>query len=121
VTDAVTRSYLADGRVVRWHPPDDRPWAIDAELIAQSVPPALVRRTGVADPEAFWPAWTALETVCKLLDEPVLLRLRSLGLDGGRHDDIRLWTRRHRGIIVTIGVLTNGASVTRSGRASRRR
>jgi hypothetical protein len=98
------RTYLADGRVVRWHPPDDRPWAIDAELLAQPVPPALARRTGVTDPALFWPQWTMLETVCKLLDEPVLLRLRRLGLDGGRAGAVRTWTRCHGGIVVTIGV-----------------
>jgi len=113
------RSYLADGRIVRWHPPDGRPWAIDAELLAQAVPATLARRTGVTDPARFWPQWTALETVCKLLDEPVLLRLRRLGLDGGRVDGsrvdgsrvdgsrtngIRMWTRCHHGIVVTLGV-----------------
>jgi hypothetical protein len=99
----ISRSYLADGRVVRWHAPDDRPWAIDAELASQPVPPALARRTGTGDPGAFWPRWTALETVCKLLDEPVHLRLRRLGLDGGRADGITTWTLAYSGVIITIG------------------
>jgi hypothetical protein len=99
----IARSHLADGRVVRWHPPDGRSWAIDAEIATQPVPVALARRSGIDDPERFWPRWTALETVCKLLDEPIYLRLRRLGLDGGVAPGIVTWTRRYRDIVVTIG------------------
>lgn len=101
---AVRRSYLADGRVIRLHPPDDRPWAIDAEIASQEIPPALGRRTGVTDPAEFWPQWTVFETVCKLLDESVLVRLRRLGFAGNRLPGIRTWTRHYDGIVVTIGV-----------------
>jgi hypothetical protein len=100
----VYRSYLADGRVIRWHPPDDRPWAVDAELAAQDVPPALARRTGITDPAVFWPQWTAFETVCKLLDESVLVRLRRSGFAGNHVAGVRTWTRCYQGIVVTIGV-----------------
>jgi hypothetical protein len=105
----ICRSYLADGRVIRWHPPDHRPWAVDAELAAQTVPPALARRTGITDPTLFWPQWTVFETVCKLLDESVLVRLRRSGFDGNRVDGIRTWTRRYDGIVVTIGVIVSSS------------
>lgn len=106
----IVRSYLADGRVVRWSAPDDGLWAIDAEIAAQAVPPALARGTGIRDPEVFWPQWTMLETICKLLDEPVHLRLRRHGLHRAGSDGITTWTWCQSGIVLTAG--TTGGSIS---------
>ena len=100
------RSYLADGRVVRWRPRVLSPLriAVDAELADQSVPPALERRFGVADPRKFWTQWTRVEVCCKLLDVPVLqwLAIRGLASDV---PEIAMHTQTLDGLVVTCGFL----------------
>ncbi|MCT2587184.1 hypothetical protein [Actinophytocola gossypii] len=81
--DAVTRSHLADGRVVGWYGPPGA--VIDAELADQRVPPALAARYG-ASPEEFWPRWTRTECAAKLADVPITLWLAEHGLDPGPLD-----------------------------------
>jgi len=78
------RSYLADGRTVTWEPPPGVPGrpAVDAELAAQPVPPALAARfpAEAADPGTFWRCWTRAETLAKLAGVPILLWLTRHGL-----------------------------------------
>ena len=68
-----THSTVADGRLVCWEPTGSARVAVDAELAAAPVPPALARRWGSADPESVWPGWCATECVAKLTDTPVVL------------------------------------------------
>lgn len=75
---AITRSYLADGRVVGWYGDPDN--VIDAELTDQPVPPALAARYGSHD---FWGRWTRTECAAKAADVPIALWLREHGLDAG--------------------------------------
>ncbi|MDF8262940.1 hypothetical protein [Luteipulveratus flavus] len=79
------RSYLADGRGVAWDPPGRGGCrlAVDAELAAQRVPGAVVRRarlTEPVEPQDFWARWTRAEVLAKLLDVPILLWVREHGL-----------------------------------------
>lgn len=78
LADAVTRSHLADGRVVGWY--GDRGHVIDAELTEQPVPPALAARYGSHD---FWGRWTRTECAAKAAGVPIALWLASHGLDAG--------------------------------------
>ena len=96
------RSYLSDGRLVQWRPPDGQPWAIDAELAEQPVPPALARRTGITERSTFWPRWTAMETACKLLGVPAHTWLTQYGL-GRPPAALRIRTVNWNGIVVSIG------------------
>ncbi len=75
--DAVTRSHLADGRVVGWY--GDPGVVIDAEIAAQPVPPALAARYGTDD---FWGRWTRAECGAKRDDVPISIWLAEHGLDG---------------------------------------
>jgi len=89
--DGWVRSYLADGTLVQWRPPiDARPdvmrWAVDAEIGTQAVPRALADRTGVRQPERFWPRWTAIEVTAKLLDVPIVMWLAEHGPTHGPQD-----------------------------------
>jgi hypothetical protein len=104
------RSYLADGRLVQWRPPHEanpaaRAWAVDAELTAQEVPPALAARFGGASPEAFWVAWTRVEVVCKLLAVPVGRWLAEHGLDVSAAGEagVAWFTEAVGDITVTVG------------------
>jgi hypothetical protein len=77
------RSYVADGRCVVWAPPDRGTGAriaVDAEIAAQPVPPALARRSGIADPAVFWPRWTVVEASCKVTGIALSRWLRTRGL-----------------------------------------
>jgi hypothetical protein len=76
MADAVTRSHLADGRVVGWY--GEPGTVIDAELTDQPVPPALAARYGVED---FWGRWTRTECAAKRADVPISLWLAQHGLD----------------------------------------
>lgn len=79
---AGVRSYLADGRGVAWHVPDQllRGAAIDAELAGQPVTSRIARRARSTEPDVVWPRWTRCEVVAKLLDLPVLSWLEWPGL-----------------------------------------
>lgn len=99
---------------------------MDAELGAQDVPPALARRFGVADPDAFWPAWTRAEVAAKLADVPILAWLQRHELDlwpqacrsgqsapkarcsgSGRSTDVAIDTRhtiRRLGLVISLGI-----------------
>lgn len=78
MTAAVTRSRLADGRVVGWFGAPDV--VIDAELLSAVPPPALVARFGG---DGFWGRWTAAECGAKAFDVPIVLWLREHGLSAG--------------------------------------
>lgn len=78
MSDALTRSRLADGRVVGWY---GAPGAvIDAEIAAAPVPSALASRHGSED---FWERWTAAECGAKASDVPLELWIREHGLSAG--------------------------------------
>lgn len=93
--DAVTRSYLADDRVVGWY--GARGVVIDAEIADQPVPATLGEHFGTED---FWARWTQAECAAKLADLPVLLwvRLHGLGAAGYRVETIRL-----EDLVVSVG------------------
>jgi hypothetical protein len=113
------RSYVADGRVVHWHPPRSvARWrfAIDAELADQPVPAALAHRTGTSEPERFWPRWTAMEVACKLCDVPVVRWLQRYGLDGPRPYGLTIVTGRHGDVVVARGVAARVHGSALSGR-----
>jgi len=107
--DGWVRSYLAGGKLVQWRPPvDAHPdvmrWAVDAEIGTQPVPHALADRTGVRQPEQFWPRWTAIEVTAKLLDVPVVMWLAEHGLSAGTAGHgIVLRTVRRAGLVITVG------------------
>lgn len=115
VPAGAARTHLGDGRVLLWDPlpaPAFGTVAVDAEISRQAVPPALARRFGVTAPGDFWPRWTATETVCKLLDEPVLVRLAREGLvradavtEAAAVGEVHLLTRRLGDLTVTFGLL----------------
>ena len=92
---AVTRSRLADGRVVGWY--GDAAYVIDAEIAAQPVPRALARRYGAGD---FWRRWTAAECAAKAYDVPIALWLREHGLDAGA---LEVTTVHWEGLVVSLG------------------
>jgi hypothetical protein len=75
---ALTRSTLADGRVVGWYGAPGR--VIDAELADRPVPPALAAAYGT---ERFWERWTAAECAAKHFDVPIAVWLREHGLSAG--------------------------------------
>lgn len=77
-SDAVTRSHLADGRVVGWYGAPGV--VIDAELTDQPVPTALAERYGTS---GFWGRWTRTECAAKAADVPIALWLAEHGLDAG--------------------------------------
>jgi hypothetical protein len=106
----VTRCYLADGRRVTWCPPPvadpaGSRWAVDAEIAAQPVPPALATRTGIRDPEEFWCRWTAVEVACKLLDIPVMVWLKRYGI-GAPPAGLSIATFRYDDLIVSVGSIS---------------
>ncbi len=85
LADAVTRSYLADGRVVGWY--GDPGHVIDAELTDQPVPPALAARFGTED---FWGRWTRTECAAKAADVPIAVWLAEHGLDPAPYAPVTL-------------------------------
>ena len=108
--DGWVRSYLADGTLVQWRPPiDARPdvmrWAVDAEIGTQAVPRALADRTGVRQPERFWPRWTAIEVTAKLLDVPIVMWLAEHGLSAraAAGHGVVLRTVRRADLVITVG------------------
>lgn len=98
------RSYLSDGRVVRWRPAAHGVWAIDAELSGRPVPPALAAATGIHRSADFWPAWTRAECAAKLLDVPILVWVRRHGLSPGplRAAGLHLVVTEHAGITIAL-------------------
>ena len=80
LTEAVTRSYLPEGRCVAWvgPVPSGTAIAIDAELVDVPVPAALARRFGV---DGFWRRWTRAECAAKLSDIPMATWVHRHGLD----------------------------------------
>jgi hypothetical protein len=90
---AVTRSHLADGRVVGWFGASDV--VIDAEIAAAVPPPALVALYGEGD---FWARWTAAECGAKAFDVPIVLWLREHGLTAG---PLTVETRILDGVVVS--------------------
>lgn len=93
--DALTRSHLADHRVVGWYGAPGV--VIDAEIADQPVPPALGDRFGTAD---FWARWTQAECAAKLADVPVLLWVRRHGLGPA---GFRVETLRLDDLVVSVG------------------
>lgn len=80
LSDAVTRSHLADFRCVGWYGemPDGCTVVIDAEYSAADVPGPLAARFGT---DGFWERWTRAECLCKLADVPMLAWWPAHGLD----------------------------------------
>lgn len=66
-------STVGDGRLVCWQPETSARVAVDAEIAAAPVTPALARRWGSDDPFSVWPRWCATECVAKLTDTPIVL------------------------------------------------
>ena len=105
------RCYLADGRGVAWNPSDTNGFrlAIDAELIAQRIPPSVVRRARLTEPVEpldFWRRWTQAEVLAKLLDVPILMWVRQHGLDVPDlvGESIALRTVVHDDLVLTYGL-----------------
>jgi hypothetical protein len=80
LSDAVTRSHLADFSCVGWYgaAPDGWTVVIDAEYAAAEPPQPLAERFGA---EGFWERWTRAECLCKLADVPMLAWWPAHGLD----------------------------------------
>jgi len=100
---AVTRSHLADGRVVGWVGPalPAGQLAVDAELADAEVPRALARRFGTV---GFWTRWTRAECLCKLADLPMHVWWRRHGLDVPAEFDGVWRTVEANGLVVTVAV-----------------
>jgi hypothetical protein len=95
LADAVTRSYLADDRVVGWY---GGPGAvIDAEIAGQHVPRALAARFGVDD---FWARWTQAECAAKLADVPIMIWISTHGLGPASYD---VTTVLLEDVVVSVG------------------
>ena len=94
--EALTRSHLADGRVVGWY--GEPGVVIDAEIATQPVPAALAARHGGED---FWVRWTRMECVAKLTDVPAVLLQRDL--DRPPPPGVELTTLRLADVVVSIG------------------
>lgn len=81
-----THSRLADGRALCWRPElhaNTIGYAVDAEIAAQPLPPALLARLGAprdGEPVTFWEAWTRAEVCAKLFDVPILVWITRHGL-----------------------------------------
>lgn len=80
--------------------------AVDAEIAAQPVPPALARRTGISDPAIFWPAWTRAEVVAKLTGEPILLLLKRAGLPVEIPEGIEVSTIEREDLVISLGSMS---------------
>jgi hypothetical protein len=80
LSDAVTRSHLADFRCVGWYGsvPEGCTVVIDAEYAGAAVPGPLAGRFGT---DGFWERWTRAECLCKLADVPMLAWWPAHGLD----------------------------------------
>ncbi|AKU18817.1 hypothetical protein VV02_10615 [Luteipulveratus mongoliensis] len=112
-----SRTYLADGRGVAWTAlaPNGFRLAIDAELVAQRVPPAVVRRarlTEPVEPVDFWRRWTQAEVLAKLLDVPILLWVRTHRLVAPTELDasVALRTVLYDDLVITFGLAREGAA-----------
>lgn len=110
---ALTRSHLADGRVLGWF--GAAGVVVDAETAGAPVPPALAARFGV---ELFWERWTAAECGAKAADVPIALWLREHGLSAGGLD---VTTLHLDGLVVSVGRavpgITTPVGVTPEGEA----
>lgn len=93
--DAVTRSHLADGRVVGWY--GDPGTVVDAEIGTVAPPPHLVARFGAED---FHGRWTRAECAAKLAHVPMHLWLREHGLTSG---DALVETHLVGDLVVSLG------------------
>lgn len=110
------RCYLADRRGVAWTAlsPNGSRLAVDAELIDQRIPPAVLQRAHLSlddvDAREVWRRWTQAEVVAKLRDIPILMWLReyrlTMPLDVDADGPIALRTVDHDGLIVTFGILS---------------
>ena len=106
---AVTRTHLADGRVVGWvGPVPAGRLATDAELADAEVPRALARRFGTV---GFWTRWTRAECLCKLADLPMHVWWRRYGLEVPADFGGTWHTAEAGGLVVTVAV---DRGVTRS-------
>ena len=100
---SVTNSHLADGRRLGWHGPVPAggALAIDAEITAAPVPPALARRFGT---DRFWARWTRAEALCKLADLPMLAWVGHRGLDSPDPPGVRCRTLLLADLTVTVAI-----------------
>jgi hypothetical protein len=97
MADAVTRSHLADGRVVGWY--GEPGVVIDAEIASVEPPETLARRYGH---DRFWARWTAAECRAKLADVPIAIWLRTHGIDEGP-GTIETVQEAVCGVVVSVG------------------
>lgn len=96
--DAVSRSHLADGRVVGWY--GDREAVIDAEIADQPVPRALAARFGQGiTTREFWVRWTQTECAAKIANVPISLWISEHGVSPGQRD---ILTVLHEDVIVSV-------------------
>ncbi|WP_027346616.1 hypothetical protein [Hamadaea tsunoensis] len=111
--DAVTHSHLPDGRRLGWHGPvpSGSVLAIDAEISAAPVPPALARRFGT---DRFWERWTRSEALCKLAGVPILVWLETHGLDATGGPGVRWRTLALGDLTVTVALGSIGQDERRS-------
>lgn len=85
LSDAVTRSYLADDRIVGWY--GGPGVVIDAEIADQHVPRALAARFGSGlSARDFWARWTQAECAAKLADVPIMIWISTYGLGPSSYD-----------------------------------
>lgn len=98
-----TNSHLADGRRLGWHGPvpPGCALAIDAEITAAPIPPALARRFGT---DRFWERWTRAESLCKLADVPMLAWVGRHGLDRPDPPGVRCRTLLLADLTVTVAI-----------------
>jgi hypothetical protein len=106
---ALTRSHTADFRTVGWYGPPlaGHRLAVDAEVNAGAVPPALGERFGTAD---FWARWTRAESLCKAFDVPIAVWLRRHGLGVPRHLPAVWRTLKIDDLTVSVACVPAGAT-----------
>jgi hypothetical protein len=118
LSDAVTRSHLADFRCVGWsgEVPDGWTVVIDAEYADAAVPGPLAARFGT---EGFWERWTRAECLCKLADVPMLAWWPAHGLDvpagfTGEWRTLRLGTGSGE-LVVSVALSPTGSVAGENG------
>lgn len=108
-----THTRLSDGRQLCWAPSvalAGSRYAADAELLAQAVPRALGRRSGVSDPTQFWRLWTRAEARAKLRDVPILEWIATVDWthDADRRDE----SHPGAGMVEVVTVVGDGLVVS---------